>query len=116
MDWLKTQFELLLIQDPSSLLIVSLGWPAVILSMLLSISGIYFQKPRLLLVAAVLILPISLYFFGANNWIGKVFPLFPILIVVCWYTLRNKLLFITWSILILPLSMFSYLAFMVANQ
>ena len=116
MEWLKTQIEWFLIQDPSSLLIASLGWPAVFLCMLLSISGVYFQKPRLLIIAALLILPLSLYLLGANNWIGRIFPLFPVLLVICWYTTRHKLYLISWLILILPFSSFSFLAYLVANQ
>ena len=116
MNWLKTQIEWLLIQDPGSLFVASLGWPAICLSMLLSVSGVYFKKPRLLVIAATLILPVSLYLLGANNWMGKVFPLIPVLLVICWYTIRQKLYFISWSILILPFSSFSYLAYIVINQ
>ncbi len=116
MEWLKAQIEWYLIQDPSLLLIASLGWPAVFLCMLLSISGVYFQKPRLLIITALLILPLSLYLLGANNWIGRIFPLFPVLLVICWYTVRHKLFFTSLLILILPISGFSYLSYLVINQ
>ena len=116
MEWLKSQFEWLLIQEPSSLLLASLGWPAVFLCMLLSVSGVYLQKPRFLIIAAILILPFCLYLLGANNWIGTIPPFIPLFLVICWYTVRRKLLIISWSILVLSFSIFSYLAYVIASH
>lgn len=116
MYWFESQIEWLLIQDPSSLLVAFLGWPAVFLSMLLSVFGVYFKKPGFIIIAAILILPICLYLFGANNWIGKIFPFFPVLLVICWYTVRRKLYVTSWSILVLPYTSFTYLAYIVINQ
>jgi hypothetical protein len=116
MSWFNTQLESLLIQDPGSLLIATLGWPAISISSLLSVVGVYFKKSRLLIIAAILILPVSLYLIGANIWIGKIFPLFPLLLMVCWYTVKHKLFFTSWSILISVFSGFSYLAYIVINH
>jgi len=116
MNWLKTQLEWLLIQDPGSLLVASLGWPAVFFSMILSISGVYLKKPLLLMFAAILISPISLYLLGGNNWIGKLFPLLPVLLSICWYTIRKKMYYTSWSILILTYSSFSYLVYLVIKK
>lgn len=116
MEWLKTQFEWVLIQDPGSLLIAALGWPAVILCIWFSFAGVSFQKPRLLLIAALLSLPFSLYLLGANNWIGIAGPLIPLLLVAGWFTTKRKLTFISWSILGLLFSIFASLAYAVASQ
>jgi hypothetical protein len=116
MDWLNSQIEWLLIQEPGSLLVASLGWPAISLSMLLSIAGVYFKKSRLLIIAALLILPVSLYLLGANNWISIIFPFFPVLLIACWYTVRHNLVITSWSLLIVTSSGFSYLAYLVINQ
>lgn len=110
MQWLESQFNWLLIQDKGSLLLALLGWPVVVLSMLLAISGVYFLKPRLLLIAAVLVLPMSFYLSGANNWIAIVAPLIPASLVISWYTTRRKLLFMAWPTMVFPYVIFMYLA------
>ena len=116
MNWLKTQIEWIMIQDPGSLLVAALGWPAVLLGLSLSVAGVVFKNSRLLIIAAVLILPLSIYLLGGNNWISRIFPIFPILLVICWYTVRRNLYLASWLILVVPITGFSYLAYLVINQ
>ena len=57
--------------------VVLIGWPAILISLVLCVTGIVRAKPRWLVVAAVLIIPVSLYLAGTPRfrWIALVFPM-----------------------------------------
>jgi hypothetical protein len=52
------------------------GWPAILVSISLSITGIVRQRPKWLVVAAFVALPFSLYLAGspAFRWFGVAIP------------------------------------------
>lgn len=51
------------------------GWPAIITSILLSIAGVWFKKPVLLVVAGVVCLPFTYYLSGFRTP-AAILPLF----------------------------------------
>ena len=53
------------------------GWPAILLSIVLSAMGIVRNRPAWLVVAAILVLPISLYLVGSPliGWFALTVPL-----------------------------------------
>ncbi len=53
------------------------GWPAILVSIALSIMGIVRRRPKWLVVAAIVALPFSLYLAGspAFGWLGLSIPL-----------------------------------------
>ena len=55
-----------------------LGWPAVVIAIALSVTGIVQKKSRWLVAAAIVALPLALYLAGspAFGWLGLTIPLF----------------------------------------
>ena len=55
---------------------ILLGWPAILVSLALSVIGIVSRRPKWLVVAAIIVVPFSLYLFGTLRfrWIALVFP------------------------------------------
>ena len=53
-----------------------LGWPAIILAIAMGVIGVMRHKPALPIVAAVLLLPITLYLVGSPRigWMGLLPP------------------------------------------
>lgn len=54
------------------------GWPAILLSITLSVMGIVRRRPKWLVVVAIIALPFSLYLAGSPlfGWLGLTIPLF----------------------------------------
>ncbi len=57
-------------------LAASLGWPAILLALILSVIGVTQRKPVLALLAAGLLLPITFYLIGSPRiaWLGLLIP------------------------------------------
>ena len=60
--------------------LVLFGWPAILIALVLCVTGIVRAKPRWLVVAAVAIIPISLYLAATPRfrWFALVLPILPI--------------------------------------
>jgi len=80
-----------------------LGWPAVFLSVTLAVFGIVSAKPGLILVAAVLATPFSLYLSAVWNngiWVSVVYAAFPLTFVAAAYTVKHRRPWIAWCLLV----------------
>ena len=80
-----------------------LTWPAVFLSVTLAVVGIVSRKPGLIVVAAVLAAPFSLYLSaGWNNgiWVSVVFAAFPLTFVAAAYAVKRRRPWIAWCLLV----------------
>ena len=80
-----------------------LGWPAVFLSVTLAVVGIVSTKPGLVLVAAVLATPFSLYLSaGWNNgiWVSVVFAALPLTFVAAAYAVKHRRPWMAWCLLV----------------
>ena len=55
---------------------VVFGWPAVILALILSVAGIVRKRPIWLFVAAIILIPITIYLIGSPRigWMGFTIP------------------------------------------
>jgi hypothetical protein len=51
------------------------GWPAVITSLLVSVAGLWFKKPILLVVGGILVIPFT-YFISGYWRLAAILPLF----------------------------------------
>jgi hypothetical protein len=92
-----------------------IGWPAILASLVMCVTGIVRAKPRWLVVAAVLITPISLYLAATPRfrWIAMVFP---ILLLGASIAVRRSLTWLAWSLFVLCAGFFGWLAIIVANE
>ena len=88
-----------------------LGWPAVVSGVLVSSIGIYFNKVKLILLAAAMITPFCLYFIGANNWMAAMYPLMPFCLIGSWYYAKRGINLKAWILTLLAAVAFLYLAF-----
>jgi len=102
MDWLAEKVDWLLRQDPAAVAVAALGWPALILGLCLTAAGIAARKPLLIGTAFVLVLPVSIYLAGANNWMAVAGPLIPVAFTVSWHTTRRRRLVIAWAFYLVP--------------
>ena len=57
--------------------VVLFGWPAILIALVLCVTGIVRAKPKWVVVAAVVIIPISLYLAATPRfrWVALVFPM-----------------------------------------
>jgi hypothetical protein len=92
-----------------------LGWPAIIIALLLSLFGIIRRKPRVLIASAILVLPISFYLLGSPRigWLGL---LIPFLFVGVGMAIYRKKIVLAWSLLVPYIAVFSWLAVVVIKQ
>lgn len=91
------------------------GWPAIFIAFSISIFGIVHRKPLAPIASVILVLPISLYLFGAPKvgWLALLIPVFFIGVGVA---IRFQRFRIAWVCLIPNLSFFSWLAVIVLGQ
>jgi hypothetical protein len=88
------------------------GWPTIITSILLSIAGVWFKKPVLLVVAGVVCLPFTYYLSGFRTP-AAILPLFQFGSA---YAVSRQKTLIAW-LLIAPLVMIAgILAYAVLTQ
>jgi hypothetical protein len=59
-----------------TLIQVTFGWPAIIISILLSIVGLMLRKPALLIVAGIICMPFTYYVSNGFSNLAVVLPLF----------------------------------------
>ena len=91
------------------------GWPAILSSLALSVTGIVRDKPKWLVAAAVLLIPISLYLAATPRfrWIALGFP---ILIIGASIAIRRSHVWLAWTLIAPVLGFFGWLAILVLNE
>jgi hypothetical protein len=91
------------------------GWPAIVLSIALSVMAIVRGRPRWLVVAAIVALPFSLYLAGSPlfGWLGLTIPLLLVGASVASYYERPK---VAWSLLAPFVGVFGWLAIAVISE
>lgn len=97
------------------LLQIVFGWPAIILSLLVSLIGLITKRHQYLFVAAVLLLPFAIYLMGYPSVRGWSLAL-PLCQIGSAFAIRNQKIVLAWSIFLLPLLAIAWLAFLVLSQ
>jgi hypothetical protein len=89
------------------------GWPAIIVTILLSITGLALKKPVLLIIVGFICMPFTYY---ASNGLRNHFVVLPLLQFASAYAITRQKKVIAW-LLIAPLIMIStILAYAVLTQ
>ncbi len=78
---------------------VVFGWPAVVLSLVVAVTGTAVRKPVMVAVAAALTLPFGYYLSGAANWIGLAGPAIPVTLAGSAYALHRGTSWVAWGLL-----------------
>ncbi len=91
-----------------------LGWPAIVLALVLAITGIARDRSALLVTAAILITPMSLYVAAAPRF-GIAILILPLLLVGAAAAVRRSSRNIAWLALFPVVSFYGWLALMVAS-
>jgi hypothetical protein len=91
------------------------GWPFIILSLLLGVTGIILKRPALLTAGAVFFTPPALYLSGypSIRWFGILLPVF---ILGAGYCVKQGKAGIAWILLSGPIVVSAWLAFIVLTQ
>jgi hypothetical protein len=91
------------------------GWPFIILSLLLAVTGIVLKRPALLTAGALLFTPPALYLSGypSIRWFGILLPVF---ILGAGYYIKQGKAGIAWILLSGPIVVSTWLAFIVLTQ
>lgn len=96
-----------------ALAIICFGWPAIIISILLSIAGLLMKKPKLLFVAGVLLMPFTFYL---SNGFRNPALLLPLLQFGSAFAIRRQNTRLAWLLLAPLLIVILWLAFVVLTQ
>jgi hypothetical protein len=91
------------------------GWPAIITSILLSVAGVALRRHHLLVASALFFMPPSLYLSGypGIRWFALLLPFF---ILGAAYLVRKNRSGIAWLLLIPPILISGWLAYLVMEQ
>ena len=91
------------------------GWPAVLIALALAVMGIVRNRPKWLIVAAIVVVPLSLYLVGTPRfrWIALVIP---VLLVGASIAVRRSHNWLAWTLLVPFVGFFSWLAVMVMSE
>ena len=91
------------------------GWPFIIISLLLAVTGVILKRPALLNAGAVFFTPPALYLSGypSIRWFGILLPLF--FLGAAYYVNRGKA-GLAWVLLSAPVLVSAWLAFLVITQ
>ena len=94
---------------------ILLGWPAVLVSLVLSDTGIMTKRPAWLVVAAIIVLPFSLYLFATPRfrWIALVIP---VLLFGVSGAIRRSRPWLAWSLIVPFAGFFGWLAVIVTSE
>jgi hypothetical protein len=92
---------------------ILVGWPFVIVGMILSILAIIKTAPRTFFLAAIFFLPMSFYLSGSNSWMGKSAMLILPVTLLCWYTLNKGFIKTTIMLISSILIYYSYIGYVV---
>jgi hypothetical protein len=91
------------------------GWPFIILSLLVSVTGLITKHYWLLLIGAVLSIPFSYYLSGAPGFRNIVFVL-PLFQVGAVFAVRAKKMFMAWLLLLPVILVIGWVAYAVLSQ
>lgn len=91
------------------------GWPFIITSLLLSVAGVALRRHQLLVAGALFFMPPSLYLSGypGIRWLAL---LLPFSILGAAYLVRRNRSGIAWLLLIPPVLISGWLAYLVMEQ
>ena len=91
------------------------GWPFIILSLSLAFAGILVRRPALLIASAIFFAPPAWYLSGypAIRWFGM---LLPVSLLGAAYSLKKDLLRMALLLVLPPLVISAWLAFLVIAQ
>ncbi len=96
-------------------LIQIFGWPAILVSLGLSVMGIVRKRPVWLIVAAIVVVPFFLYLAGTPRfrWIAFVFP---VLLFGASIAVRRSHLWLAWSLFVPFVGFVGWLAVIVMSE
>ena len=91
------------------------GWPAVIVTLLLSVAGIARKKPSLLVIATIVVIPFSYYLMGSPRF-GLVGLIIPFCMLGSSIAVHRRYMALAWLLLVPFVGVFGRLAMMVLRQ
>ena len=91
------------------------GWPAIMVSIALSVTGIVRQKPKWLVIAAIVALPFSLYLAGSPvfRWLGLAIPFLLVGASIASYYDKSR---VAWTLLAPFVGVSGWLAIVVMTE
>jgi hypothetical protein len=91
------------------------GWPFIILSLLLAVTGVIMKRHALLVAGALFFVPPAWYLSGypSIRWFGMLLPVF--ILGAAYYVKQGKAV-IAWALLSAPILASAWLAFLVMAQ
>lgn len=93
--------------------IICFGWPAIIASILLSIAGLLMKKPKLLVIAGIVLLPFTYYL---SNGLRNPLVITPFLLFTSAFAISRQNVRLAWLLLAPLLIVTLWLAFVVLTQ
>ena len=96
-----------------ALAIICFGWPAIIGSILLSITGILMKKPNFLVVAGIALMPFTYYL---SNGLRNPFVIMQLFQFASAFAIRRGNIRLAWLFLVPFLVITLWLAFVVLTQ
>ena len=94
---------------------IIIGWPAIVLAVVLAMFAIAKNKPLLLIITALLLAPITIYLAGSPrfNWMAAAIPLF---LLATGFAVRRRRSIMAWC-LFAPIALgFAWLSILVMNE
>jgi len=92
--------------------VVLLGWPALGLALVLAVSGLLRRREVPLYLAAVCILPASVYLMGSPHFRWVAF-LMPYLVLGSGLAVRYRRVVFSWLLVVPPIAFYAMMAFLV---
>ena len=94
---------------------ILLGWPAILVSLVLSVVGIVRRSPAWLIISAIVVVPLAFYLFGTPRfwWAGL---LCPVLLVGASIAIRRSRPGLAWSLFVPFVGFFGWLAVIVMSD
>ncbi len=92
-----------------------LGWPLILVSLALSVIGLVRGKSVWLVIAAIVVVPISLYLAATPRFMG-IALVFPVLLLGASIAIRRSLPWLAWSLFVPFVGFFGWLAVIVLSE
>lgn len=89
------------------------GWPMIVVSILLSIAGVWLKKPAFLVIAGVVAIPFSAYITAATSLPGLLLPAFQLGAA---YSVKRQKPVLAWLLIAPMIIVAGYLAYAVLSQ
>ena len=92
-----------------------IGWPSILLALVLSVIGVAKRSPLLLVVSAVVATPFSLYLGGSPRfgWLGFIIP---VLLLGASVAVRYRRVEIAWLLLVPTVAVLGWVASLVIRE